>query len=198
MSKFEIAETDIPGLLTITPLPVHDHRGWFLRSFSAEEYAAAGIHQAEMVQENHSRSSRGVLRGLHTRAEPREAKLVRVARGRIFDVVADLRPWSPAFLQWRGFILDDAAHMQLRIPAGCAHGFQTLSALADVCYKVDAPYDPALDVTIAWDDPDLAVAWPLADPVLSERDRAAGPVSVVRPHLGTWFGDTCSGGTDAG
>lgn len=193
MSKFEITETDIPGLLTISPFPVHDHRGWFLRSFSAEEYAAAGIYQAAMVQENHSRSGRGVLRGLHTRAELREAKLVRVARGRIFDVVADLRPWSPAFLHWRGFTLDDEAHMQLRIPAGCAHGFQTLSSLADVCYKVDAPYDPGLDVTIAWNDPDLAVSWPLSDPILSERDRTAAPLCVVRSHLATWFGTDDAG-----
>jgi dTDP-4-dehydrorhamnose 3,5-epimerase len=188
MSQFTITETEIPGLLTISPRPVADERGWFMRSFSAPEYATAGIDQAALVQENHSRSRRGVLRGLHTRAELREAKLVRVARGEIFDVVVDLRPGSPSFLQWRGFVLDDAAHLQLRIPAGCAHGFQVLSELADVCYKVDAPYDPALDVTIAWDDPGLAITWPLPRPVLSDRDRAAAPLSAVRDHLGAWFG----------
>jgi dTDP-4-dehydrorhamnose 3,5-epimerase len=188
MSQFIIAETSIPGLLTIRPRPICDERGWFMRSFSAPQYAAAGIDQAALVQENHSRSRRGVLRGLHTRAELREAKLVRVARGEVFDVVVDLRPASPTFLQWRSFILDDATHLQVRIPAGCAHGFQALSEVADVCYKVDAPYDPALDVTIAWNDPCLAIEWPLSDPLLSERDRLAPPLSAVREHLGEWFG----------
>jgi dTDP-4-dehydrorhamnose 3,5-epimerase len=95
MSQFHISYTDIPGLLTIRPHPVPDDRGWFMRSFSAEEYATAGIHQSALVQENHSRSRHGVLRGLHTRAELSEAKLVRAARGRIFDVAVDLRPGSP-------------------------------------------------------------------------------------------------------
>jgi dTDP-4-dehydrorhamnose 3,5-epimerase len=188
VSQFKIIETDVPGLLTISPQPIADGRGWFMRSFSAPEFAEAGIHQAALVQENHSRSRRGVIRGLHTRAELREAKLIRVARGEIFDVAVDLRPGSPTFLQWRSFVLDDTEHLQLRIPAGCAHGFQVLSDLADVCYKVDAPYDPKVDVTIAWDDPGLAINWPLADPVLSERDRLAPPLSAVRDHLSEWFG----------
>jgi dTDP-4-dehydrorhamnose 3,5-epimerase len=166
-----------------------------MRSFAAAEYADAGMDHAAMVEENHSRSRRGVLRGLHTRAELREAKLIRVAHGQVFDVVADLRPGSPTFLQWRGFVLDDVAHLQLRIPAGCAHGFQALSEVADVCYKVDAAYDPALDVTIAWDDPELAVAWPLADPVLSDRDRRAPRLAAVRGQLGNWFG-SAAGPTD--
>ncbi len=188
MSQFHISRTDVPGLLTIRPHPVVDDRGWFMRSFSADEYATAGIHQAALVQENHSRSRHGVLRGLHTRAEPSEAKLVRVARGRIFDVAVDLRPGSPTFLQWRGFVLDDEEHLQVRIPAGCAHGFQVLSDTADVCYKVDASYDPSLDITIAWNDPELAITWPLGNPVLSERDRKAPPLSAVRDLLPEWFG----------
>jgi dTDP-4-dehydrorhamnose 3,5-epimerase len=187
MSLFHIDYTDIPGLLTIRPHPVADDRGWFMRSFSAEEYASAGIHQSALVQENHSRSRYGVLRGLHTRAELSEAKLVRVARGRVFDVAVDLRPASPTFLQWRGFVLDDEEHLQVRIPAGCAHGLQVLSEAADVCYKVDAPYDKALDVTIAWNDPTLAITWPLGNPVLSERDRNAPPLSAVRQYLPEWF-----------
>ena len=197
MSQFMITETSIPGLLTIRPRPIADERGWFMRSFSAAEYAAAGIDQAALVQENHSRSRRGVLRGLHTRGELREAKLIRAVRGEIFDVVVDLRPGSPTFLQWRSFILDDAAHLQLRIPAGCAHGFQALSDFADVCYKVDAAYDPALDVTIAWDDPELAIEWPLREPVLSDRDRLAPPLSAVREHLGEWFGTSKVGTSHA-
>ena len=177
MSQFMITETSIPGLLTIRPRPIADERGWFMRSFSAAEYAVAGIDQATLVQENHSRSRRGVLRGLHTRAELREAKLIRAARG--------------------SFILDDAAHLQLRIPAGCAHGFQALSDFADVCYKVDAAYDPALDVTIAWDDPELAIEWPLREPALSDRDRLAPPLSAVREHLGEWFGTSKVGTSHA-
>jgi dTDP-4-dehydrorhamnose 3,5-epimerase len=188
MSQFHINHTDIPGLLTIRPHPVADDRGFFMRSFSAEEYATAGIHQSALVQENHSRSRHGVLRGLHTRAELSEAKLVRAAHGRIFDVAVDLRPGSPTFLQWRSFVLDDEEHLQVRIPAGCAHGFQVLSETADVCYKVDAPYDKSLDVTIAWNDPELGITWPLGNPVLSERDRGAPPLSAVRDCLPAWFG----------
>lgn len=193
MSQFQIDPTDVPGLLTIRPHPIEDARGWFMRSFSADEYAAAGIDLSALVQENHSRSRHGVLRGLHTRAELREAKLVRVAHGKVFDVAVDLRPSSPTFLQWRSFVLDDVANLQIRIPAGCAHGFEVLSDTADVCYKVDAPYDPALDVTIAWDDPSLAIGWPLPDPVLSARDRRAPRLSAVRGQLAGWFGagDVC-------
>jgi dTDP-4-dehydrorhamnose 3,5-epimerase len=188
MNQFHISYTDIPGLLTIRPHPVSDDRGWFMRSFSAEEYATAGIYQSALVQENHSRSRYGVLRGLHTRAELSEAKLVRAARGRVFDVAVDLRPGSPTFLQWRGFVLDDEEHLQVRIPAGCAHGFQVLSEAADVCYKVDAPYDGSLDVSIAWNEPAFAITWPLGNPVLSERDRNAPPLSAVRQYLPEWFG----------
>jgi len=188
VARFEIVEQDVPGLLVIRPQPRGDERGWFMRSYSVAEFAAAGIDHASLVEENHSRSRRGVLRGLHTRSERREAKLVRVVRGRVFDVVADLRPGSPTFLQWRGFVLDDEDHVQIRIPAGCAHGFQVLSDEADVCYKVDAPYDPDHDVNVAWNDPDLAVTWPLPDPILSERDRHAPKLAELRPHLADWFG----------
>jgi dTDP-4-dehydrorhamnose 3,5-epimerase len=188
MNQFHISHTDIPGLLTIRPHPVADDRGWFMRSFSAQEYATAGIDQSAQVQENHSRSRHGVLRGLHTRSELSEAKLVRAARGTVFDVVVDLRPGSPTFLQWRSFVLDDEEHLQVRVPAGCAHGFQVLSDTADVCYKVDAPYDKSLDVTIAWNDPALGITWPLGNPVLSERDSQAPPLSAVRERLPEWFG----------
>jgi dTDP-4-dehydrorhamnose 3,5-epimerase len=190
MGRFHISYTDIPGLLTIRPHPVTDDRGWFMRPFSAEEYTMAGIHRAALSQENHSRSRYGVLRGLHTRAELSEAKLVRVAHGRIFDVAVDLRPGSPTFLQWRSFLLDDEERLQIRIPAGCAHGFQVLSESADVCYEVDAPYDPSLDITIAWNDPSIAIPWPLGNPVLSIRDANAPPLSAVREYLPEWFG-TC-------
>jgi dTDP-4-dehydrorhamnose 3,5-epimerase len=187
MQRFEFVPTDVPDLLLITPKPMPDNRGWFMRSFSAEEFTAAGIDAAALVQENHSRSVRGVIRGLHVRSELREAKLVRVPRGRVFDVVVDLRPWSPTFLQWRGWILDDVEHRQVRIPPGCAHGFQALSDTADVCYKVDAPYDPDRDITIAWNDPDIGIRWPLAEVVISDRDKAAPRLAELRDQLPIWF-----------
>jgi dTDP-4-dehydrorhamnose 3,5-epimerase len=188
MQRFEFERTDIPDLLLIRPTPLADERGWFMRSMCADEFAAAGIDTTTLVQENHSRSHRGVVRGLHVRAELREAKLVRVPRGRIYDVAVDLRPWSPTFLRWRGWIIDDVEHLQVRIPAGCAHGFQALSDEADVCYRVDAPYDSDLDVTIAWDDPEIGIEWPLAGATLSKRDREAPRVAELRDRLATWFG----------
>jgi len=186
-AEFDFTPTDIPGMLLVRPRPVSDDRGWFMRTFSAGEYAAMGIEQAAIVQENQSRSHHGVLRGLHSRAELREAKLIRVPRGEIFDVVVDLRPGSPTFLQWRGYVLNDADHLQVLVPAGCLHGFQTLSDVADVCYKVDAPYAPDLDVTVAWNDPDIGIEWPLSNPVVSERDRTAPGLADIREYLEKWY-----------
>lgn len=188
MAKFEVEKTAIPGLLLITPKPIRDERGWFMRTFAAEELSGYGIDHTTLVEANHSRSHRGVVRGLHTRADTREAKLIRVPRGRIFDVVVDLRPTSPAFGRWLGFELDDETHRQLFIPGGCAHGFQALSDLVDVCYQVTAAYEPSLDAAVAWDDPDIAVQWPLADATVSDRDRAAPRLAEIRPKLDVWFG----------
>lgn len=187
MNRFEFESTDIPDLLVIRPRSIVDERGWFMRTFCADEFAAAGIDPGSFVQDNHSRSVRTVIRGLHVRAEPREAKLVRVVRGRIFDVAVDLRPQSPTFLQWRSWIIDDVEQLQVRIPAGCAHGFQALSDLADVCYRVDAPYDPDRDVTIAWDDPEIGIRWPLDEAILSNRDQAAPRLAELRDQLAGWF-----------
>ncbi len=181
-------KTAIPGLLTILPKPIVDDRGWFMRTFAAAELASYGIDHTALVEANHSRSHRGVVRGLHTRADTREAKLIRVPRGHIFDVVVDLRPNSPAFGRWLGFDLDDVTHQQLYIPGGCAHGFQALSAEVDVCYQVSAAYDPSLDAAVAWDDPEIGVRWPLADPIVSDRDRAAPRLAEIRPQLDEWFG----------
>lgn len=184
----EITETTLHGVVLIAPRPIPDDRGWFTRVFDVDEHARAGIDHTALVQENHSRSRRGVLRGLHTRAELREAKLVRCARGRIFDVAVDLRPWSPTFLRSEHFWLDDERHLQVYLPAGFAHGFQALSEEADVCYRVDAPYEPGKDIALAWNDPELAIPWPLPDPVVSERDAAAPALAEHRPHLDAWFG----------
>src|SRR4029079_17409457 len=122
--------------------------------------AAAGLPTA-FVEESQSRSRRGVLRGLHGRAALSEGKLVRCARGEVFEVVVDLRPWSPTFSQWESFALDDVAHRQVWVPPGMVHGFEVLSEEADICYRMDAAYDPSLDIAVSWDDPELAIPWPL-------------------------------------
>lgn len=141
------------------------------------------------VQDNHSRSLAGALRGLHYQAfDARrgigQVKLVRVGRGRIWDVVADLRPGSPTFGRWCARELDDETHAQLLVPAGCAHGFAVLSEVADVLYKQSTPYDPTTEHGIAWDDPELAVPWPITSPILSERDRTNPSFAAYRASLG--------------
>jgi dTDP-4-dehydrorhamnose 3,5-epimerase len=185
----DISDTDILGVKLLEPKVFPDDRGWFCETFSARRHAAAGIDHSRFVQENQSRSRRRVIRGLHTRSELREAKLVRCARGAIFDVAVDLRPWSPTFGRWQGFELDDQRNRQLLIPPGCAHGFQALSDAVDVCYRVDAYYDPSVQVAIAWDDPDIGITWPLDDPVLSAKDLAAPRLVELRDHLARWYGD---------
>jgi dTDP-4-dehydrorhamnose 3,5-epimerase len=186
----EIHETLLHGVRLIEPEPIRDERGWFLRVFSADIHGGAGIDHTKLVQENQSRSRHRTIRGLHMRSSLSEAKLVRCVRGEIFDVVADLRPWSPTFLKWERFILDDYEHLQVYIPPGCAHGFQVLSDFADVCYRVDAYYEPSLDVAVAWNDPEIGIPWPLPDPLVSQRDKNAPLLSEIRPHLTEWFGET--------
>lgn len=176
------------GTFLLEPQPFVDDRGFFVRTLSASALADAGLVYASFVEESQSRSRKGVLRGLHGRCELRERKLVRCAHGRIFEVVVDLRPWSSTFLEWDSLVLDDCTHRQLCVAPGLVHGFQVLTDTADVCYRMDAVYDPSLDVTVAWDDPDLGVPWPIPDPVLSGRDRAAPRVADLRPLLETWFG----------
>ncbi len=181
-------ETTLDGVRTIVAQPVGDARGWFARTFDADVLAEAGIDHAAFVQGSQSRSVRGTLRGLHARRELTEAKLVRCAHGAIWDVVVDARPWSPSFLRWETFTLDDREHRQLYIPPGCLHGFQVISEVADVCYRMDARYEPGLDLTVAYDDPTLAIPWPLEEPLLSERDRRAPRLAEIRPQLVEFFG----------
>jgi dTDP-4-dehydrorhamnose 3,5-epimerase len=184
----EVRDGPLEGLRLIEPSPVGDERGWFPRVFDRDTHAAAGIDHTRLVQENHSRSRRGVLRGLHVRTELAESKLVRCAHGHVFDVVVDLRPWSSTFARWASFDLDDERHLQVLVPPGCAHGFQAQSEVADVCYRVDAVYDKSKDAALAWDDPELAIPWPIADPVLSPRDQQAPTLGELRPSLEAWFG----------
>ncbi len=186
----------LEGLLHILPTTNSDERGFFVRTLDAATLRAAGVEPAALLQENQSRSRLGTLRGLHFRRELREAKLVRCARGTVFEVVVDLRPWSSTFLEQEIVTLDDDRHEQLFVPPGCAHGFQVVTDWADICYRHDAVYAPDLEAGIAWDDPELAIRWPLADPVLSARDRTAPTLATVRPLLVTWFGSERPGPPD--
>jgi dTDP-4-dehydrorhamnose 3,5-epimerase len=163
----------IDGALRFEPTPYVDERGFFSRTFDAEIVRAAGIDPAGFTQDSLSRSARGVVRGLHLRRGDGEAKLVRCSYGAIFDVIIDLRPESPTFRNWESFELRDDRQVSLYIPAGCAHGFQALTDPADIAYRIDRPHDPAEDVSIAFDDPELAIPWPLPVAAMSARDRSA-------------------------
>lgn len=147
-----------------------DERGFFIESYRAVESPLP--QGSEFVQDNHSRSVLGTIRGLHFQTSPGQSKLVRVARGSIFDVVLDLRIASATFGSWEGFHLDDIDHRQLFVPAGFAHGFCVTSEIADVVYKVDSYYEPSAERGVLWNDEDLAIPWPAEQPLVSERDRA--------------------------
>jgi dTDP-4-dehydrorhamnose 3,5-epimerase len=166
-----ILQTTLAGVLQIEPAVHGDHRGFFAETFRADAWSAAGI-DAAFVQDNHSRSKRGTLRGMHFQTAPGQAKLVRCARGAIFDVVVDLRRGSPTFGRWEGFMLDDESMRQLYVPIGFAHGFCVTSEVADVVYKCTSYYDAATESGIAYDDPDVGIRWPVdVDLLLSDRDR---------------------------
>lgn len=183
-----IHETSLHGVKLIEPKPIPDERGWYMRVFSSDIHGQAGIDHTRLVQENQMRSRQRVIRGLHMRSQLSEAKLIRCSHGEVFDVAVDLRPWSPTFLRWEHFMLDDRSNNQVYIPAGCAHGLQAISEVADVCYRVDAFYEPALEAAVSWSDPELGIPWPLADPILSERDRAAPTLEEIKPRLADWYG----------
>jgi dTDP-4-dehydrorhamnose 3,5-epimerase len=153
------ASTRLPGIVVLEPAVHRDRRGFFVETFRTETAAALGIHET-WVQDNHSRSSRGVLRGMHFSVGAGQAKLVRCARGRIMDVVVDIRRGSPTFGDWEAVVLDDEDHRQIYIPVGFAHGFVVLSDVADVVYRCSNYYDPAVEKGFAWDDPDVAIDWP--------------------------------------
>ena len=173
----------IAGALLFRPTPHVDERGFFCRTFDVEVMRAAGIDPAAFAQDSLSRSARGVVRGLHVRRGDGEAKLVRCSYGAIFDVLVDLRPASPTYRNWESFELRDDEQVSLYIPAGCAHGFQALTDPADVSYRIDRPHDPAEDVSIAFDDPALAIPWPLPVAAMSSRDRVAPPLTAAMKLL---------------
>jgi len=174
--------TGIEGLLLIQPDVHRDHRGFFVETWSAERWGELGA-DAGFVQHNHSRSARGTLRGLHFQLSPGQAKLVRCARGEIFDVAVDLRRDSPTFGHWRGYHLDDREHLQMYIPIGFGHGFCVTSDEADVTYLTSSSYDPEAEAGIRWDDPEVGIEWPVEAPLLSGRDRDAPLLADIRDRL---------------
>ncbi len=168
----QIIPTAIPEVVLIEPRVFADERGFFLETFQAEKYQAAGI-RAPFVQDNHSGSRRGVLRGLHYQVRRPQGKLVSVIAGEVFDVAVDLRRSSPTFGRWVGVTLSARDHRQVWLPPGFAHGFYVVSEWAEITYKVTDYYDPEGERTLLWNDPAVGVRWPLADggpPLLSPKD----------------------------
>ena len=178
----ERLSTKLDGLVLVEPVVHGDERGFMVESFRAEAWAELGV-DTPFVQHNHSRSARGTLRGIHFQTHPGQAKLVRCARGEILDVAVDLRRDSPTYGQWEAQVLDDVVHRQLFVPVGFGHGFAVLSEVADVCYQVSSPYDPATERGIAWDDPDVGVDWRVSEPLLSERDKTAPRLTEIAAEL---------------
>ncbi|HEY8259101.1 MAG TPA: dTDP-4-dehydrorhamnose 3,5-epimerase [Gemmatimonadales bacterium] len=171
-----VIQTAIPEVMVIEPVVRQDPRGFFIEVWHEQRYRSAGI-SLPFVQDNHSRSSRGTLRGLHYQIQHPQGKLVRVAEGEVFDVAVDLRRSSPTFGQWVSAILSGQNHHQLWIPPGFAHGFYVLSESADLLYKCTDLYAPQHDRSLKWDDPDVGVEWPLVGeaPMLSAKDMAGVP-----------------------
>jgi dTDP-4-dehydrorhamnose 3,5-epimerase len=168
----KVIETKIPGVLIIEPKVFGDSRGFFLESFHADRYAEYGI-ESNFVQDNHSRSTKGVLRGLHYQKKYPQGKLVSVTSGIVFDVAVDIRQDSSTFGQWVGIILSADDHKQFYIPPGLAHGFCVLSETADFQYKCTDYYHPEDEASIRWNDPDIGIEWNISEPILSEKDANA-------------------------
>lgn len=167
---FERVETELPGVIVLKPKVFRDARGFFAETYHAEKFADLGI-TVKFVQDNHSCSARGTLRGLHYQLRRPQAKLCRVIRGEVFDVAVDIRRGSPHFGKWAGVVLSAEEMNQIFIPAGFAHGFVVLSATAEFLYKCSDFYDPSSEGGVAWNDPDLGITWPISEPTLSEKDR---------------------------
>jgi len=177
-----VVESPLPGVKVVHPKVHRDERGFFLEIYHARRYAEAGV-AATFVQDNHSRSGRGTLRGLHMQLGSPQAKLVRVVQGEIFDVAVDVRVGSPTFGQWFGVLLSSENFTQLYVPEGFAHGFAVVSDVAEVEYKCSTFYDAADEIAIRFDDPAIGVEWPVAAPMLSRRDATALPLAALMDRL---------------
>ena len=168
----QVIKTKLDGAIIIEPTVFGDQRGFFMETYRKTHYQEVGI-GLEFVQDNHSRSSKGVLRGLHFQKTKPQGKLVRVVRGEVFDVAVDIREGSPTFGQWEGVILTEENKRQFYVPPGFAHGFVTLSDTADFEYKCTDYYDPSDEGVIRWNDPEIGIEWPVNEPQLSDKDANA-------------------------
>ncbi len=166
----EKIETDLPGVFLIKPKVFKDERGFFYESYSYKKFCDLGI-DTKFVQDNHSKSVKNTVRGLHFQLYPGQEKLVRCTKGKIWDVVVDIREESPTFKQWYGVELSENNFLQIYIPVGFAHGFSVLSESAEVQYKVSNYYNPSIERGIKWNDPEIGVEWKTKVPILSERDK---------------------------
>jgi len=168
---FEFKSLEIPGLVLVQPRVFGDNRGFFFELYKHSDFVSGGI-KDHLVQDNYSKSAKGVLRGLHYQKAPKaQGKLVMCMQGRICDIAVDIRKGSPHYGKWIGVELTDENRLMLYVPPGFAHGFQVLSDTAEVMYKCTDEYSPANDRGIIWNDPDINIAWPLKDPILSDKDR---------------------------
>jgi dTDP-4-dehydrorhamnose 3,5-epimerase len=183
-----VVETRLEGPVLVEPAMHRDDRGFFQETYRADAWAAAGIDD-EFVQDNHSRSERGVVRAMHFQVGSGQAKLVRCGTGAVLDVVVDLRRGSPTYGEWESFELDDESGRQLYCPIGFAHGFCVISERADFVYKCSSYYDPAIERGIAYDDPDIGIEWPQGvELIVSERDATAPRLSEVADELPFVYG----------
>jgi dTDP-4-dehydrorhamnose 3,5-epimerase len=179
--------TELPGVTVIEPDVFRDDRGFFLESWRADKYAAGGI-EATFVQHNHSRSTRGTVRGLHAQRTHPQGKLVRVLAGAVLDVVVDIRRGSPTWLKWISLELSAENFRQLYVPHGYAHGICVTSQFADLEYQCTDFYDPRDELRIIWNDPSIGVRWPVSEPILSGKDREAATLAEQLDHLPVWPG----------
>ncbi|MDN3509597.1 MAG: dTDP-4-dehydrorhamnose 3,5-epimerase [Candidatus Neptunochlamydia sp.] len=168
----KIKDLNLQGAKLISPQIFHDRRGFFLESHEVARYRESGI-EVSFVQDNHSYSKQGVIRGMHFQSEPGQAKLVRVTSGKIYDVIVDIRPDSSTFGKWEGIYLDEEKHEQLFIPIGFAHGFCVVSPEAHVLYKTSAPYNNETEKGFRFDDPEIGIEWPTKGSIVSERDQTS-------------------------
>lgn len=192
-----VLPTSLAGPILIEPQLFEDERGFFMETYNRRIYADSGV-AVDFVQDNHSRSGQGVIRGLHFQVAPAQPKLVYVTHGRVFDAVVDIRPGSPTFGRYEAFELDDTRHLQLYIPPGFAHGYCALSEVVDFCYKVGTYYDPTAERGIAWNDPAIGIPWPVDDARLSGRDRANPRLAEIVGELpDRWLDRPSPSGGDA-
>lgn len=179
----QIIDTTIADVKIIQPKVFYDDRGFFLETFEQRRYQQLLNITDDFVQDNYSRSTKGVLRGLHFQYKNPQGKLVRVVRGEVFDVVVDIRPSSPTYGQWEGIVLNEENKQQCWIPPGLAHGFLVLSEVADVEYKCTDYYNPSAEGCLLWNDPVVGVEWPIETPILSEKDKQGKLLAALHDNI---------------